>query len=645
MKSGQRLVFLAFSVLISACLVTSAFAAPVYKESPVLAKLVAAGSLPSVEKRLPDHPLVSNAPNIGTYGGILTYGTGGIDQTMNPYIPTEFSMAGSWSGNTLTLPSMLDDTKLEPDLAESWVVSRNGLTITFNLRKGVKWSDGQPFTVDDILFTYNDIILNPQMTGWYVDTVKSACTVGGKPVTMTKVNAYSFTVTMAKPDPQFIARVFSPSWVNMTILPRHEMIKVHPKYNPAATSNDWNTSRLPAKKPAVLAPWYPTVQSGGKFIWERNPYYWRVDREGQQLPYIDTFVWFAWENNSASALAVISGDLSGDFLGWMPDQVEVLKAQEANRSYYVQVFNVIRPQCVMILNLDDPDESLRTVFRNTKFKDAISLIINRAAIAEKMGILYSPLNSIIWPDTAKLSPAVAASLAVKDDQKLGLKMLDDMGIADKNGDGWREFPPGTPKAGQPFEFVLMGAIGDPRLKIAEEVKYQLDQLGFKVTLNPQSGEAFGTRITEGDYDALTEWVMGPSGTTMETMLDPATINATGDWVLAKMTPDGRVPPYQAKSAGKDVLPWQAQWNSIIKDYAAGKLKQQAAFDRALQVVVPNLPSVPLVAMHFMNVVPAKIGNYPTDIAPKIKTNYWPLSVRDWFNIYPYVRFWDWYYRS
>jgi peptide/nickel transport system substrate-binding protein len=646
MRSIKYYPFFVLLVFALVCFVTPGFAAPTYKEAPALAKLVSAGSLPPVEKRLPDHPLVSNAPNIGGYGGILTYGAGQLDLPMNPYIPVEFNMMGSWMGSTLTAVSLLDDTKLEPDLAESWAVSKDGLTITFNLRKGVKWSDGEPFTADDILFTYNDIILNPQMTGWYVDTVKSSCTVNGKAVKMTKVNDYVFTVTMTKPDADFVARVFSPGAANMTILPRHEMIKVHPKYASGATTNDWNTSRNPAKKPAVLAPWYPSATVGNKVIWERNPYYWRVDRNGQQLPYIDTFVQWNWDSSSAAALAVISGDLSGDFLGWMADQAEVLKAQEAARPYYVQVFNVLRPQATLIFNLDDADESLRMVFRNTKFKDALSLLFDRTTIAEKTGILFTPLKSIIWPDTAKLSPTVAAKFVVKEDQKLGLKMLDDMGIVDKNGDGWREFPPGTPKAGQPFEFVLMAGIGDTaRLKVAEEVKYQLDQLGIKVTLNPQPGETFAQRITEGDFDIVAEWVMGPSGTTMESMLVPNTIDSTGDWVLAKVRSDGRVPPYQPKTAGKDILPWQAQWMSIIQEYAAGKLQKKAAFDKALEVVVPNLPSIPLIAMHFMNVVPDKIGNYPTDIAPNIKANYWPLSQRDNFQLYVFVRWWDWYYRK
>lgn len=621
-------------------------AASKYSEAPSLVKLVKVGTLPSVDKRLPLHPLVSNAPQVGTYGGTLTYGFSQLDLPMNPYVPVDFNMAGAWMSSTLTMVSLSDDTKLEPDLAEKWVVSKDGKVITFYLRNGVKWSDGKPFNVDDILFTYNDVILNDKMAGWYVDTVKSACTVDGKPVKMTKINSYTFTVTMSKPDPDFIARVFSPSITTMTILPKHEMVKVHPKYNSKATANDWNTFRNPVKKPAVLWPWVPVAHSGNRFVWERNPYYWRVDRKGQQLPYVDTFVQWNWESSSAAALAVISGELSGDFLGWMADQATVLKEQEKSRPYSVQVFNVLRPQATLILNLDDEDESLRTIFRNIRFKDALSMLFDRASIAEKTGILFAPLRSIIWPDTAKLAPSVAAKYDVKDDQKQGLKLLDEIGITDKDGDGWREFPAGTPKAGKPLEFVVMAGIGDTaRLRVAEEVKYQLERLGIKVILNPQVSEAFVERIVTGNYDVITEWVLGPSGTTMDSLLVPNAIDSTGDYVLAKVKQDGRVPPYQPKTAGKDVFPWQSKWMQLIDDYTAGKIAKKAAFEKALEIVTPNLPSIPLIAMHFMNVVRDDIGNYPTDVSPQIRENYWPMSQRDQFNLYVYVRYWDWYYKK
>ena len=391
MMRPKRLVAIAtLGILVLGLTWTVPQAAIQYKEAPELAKLVKEGKLPSLAKRLPVTPLVSKAPAVGAYGGTLTYGFTQLDMPMNPYVPVDFNMAGSWMGSTLTMVSLTDDKTLEPDLAERWTVSKDGKTIIFYLRKGVKWSDGQPFTVDDILFTYYDIVRNDKMGGWYVDAVKSACTIGGKPVTMSKVNAYTLKVVLPKADPLFINRVFAPSETTLTIMPKHELMKVHPKYNSKVTANDWNASRNPVNKPAVLAPWIPNAHVGNKFIWTRNPYYWRVDRQGQQLPYIDTFVQWNWESSSAAALAVIAGELSGDFLGWMADQATVLKEQEASRPYNVQIFDVIRPQAVMILNLDDEDSSLKAIFRNNKFKEALGLIVDRKSIAEKTGILFTP---------------------------------------------------------------------------------------------------------------------------------------------------------------------------------------------------------------------------------------------------------------
>jgi peptide/nickel transport system substrate-binding protein len=616
------------------------------KEAPMLAEQVAAGTLPPLEERLPENPVVSSAPELGVYGGTISFGGGG-DTPWNPYVPVDFSPS-VWALCSTLFTLDANDPKaetLQPDLAERFETSEDGKTITIYLRQGVKWSDGEPFTVDDILFTYNDVIRDPQFTGGQTETLRANTTVGGEPVTMEKVDDYTFQVVMAEPSPGFVRLVFAPmGWDGQfVILPKHEMMDVHPKYNPAATAEDWNSARLPSQGAiAVLGPWVPVSISGDTQVLERNPYYWWVDQEGRQLPYLDRFVWWNWKDSSTAALAMISGELSVDPFGWGADQVAVLKESEADRPYSVIVFDAVRPGAALMLNYDTPDESLRSLFRDTRFKGALNLIIDREPLAEQLGILYAPYTSPLWPATeALLPPDIAAKYHVQEDRDRGLQILDELGIEDTDGDGWREFPAGTPKAGQPFEFIVSVASEETfRLRAAEEVKYQLEGLGIQVVLNAIEGTTFQNNLNSGNYDVKSEGF--PENfeiTNRELML----VRERVPWMV--LAQPGLNPQYQPLTAEQDILPWQAEWLQVMEEYAAGTIEQEAAFTQAMEIVAANYPIIPLASYHFLNVMRDDIGNNPMDYLPNIRQTYWPLPVRDRFEMFPYLHLHEWYYKQ
>lgn len=183
-----------------------------YKEAPELAKLVEEGKLPTVAERLPKNPLVVEpVEKIGQYGGDWRLGHVGTHLThMSRYMGYENLIRWSpgWKG-------------IIPNLAEKWEASEDAKEYTFYLREGVKWSDGAPFTADDILFWYEDILLNTDLT----PTIPKDF-VG---LTVEKIDDYTVKFIFEQPNGLFLMRA---AGVNMFILrPKHYLKQFHPKYN------------------------------------------------------------------------------------------------------------------------------------------------------------------------------------------------------------------------------------------------------------------------------------------------------------------------------------------------------------------------------------------------------------------------------
>jgi len=342
----------------------------------MLAELVKAGKLPPVEERLPkDVQVVQPVESIGKYGGTwhtVTWWPGAGNIKMKFYDPPV-----RWKP---------DYTGYEPGLAKSYEWSEDGKTITFKFREGVKWSDGQPFTTEDLKFWWEDLALNPdykviQVPWW-------ARNSDGTPITMEFPDDYTWVLKFDTAQwimPYILAQGFW-EWEPL-MKPKHFLIQWHPKYTPGATYE-----QLDLNDRWFETPGYPCLMAwclkeftpGQTWLFERNPYYWKVDPEGNQLPYIDYVHVELVQDMEVRKLRVAQGSYDCTFRG-IDDPTEIPFLTEQAEKYNYRIvpgwMNGAGAWPGWIVNMDyhedqeyDPaketeiSKEIRELIRNQKFR-------------------------------------------------------------------------------------------------------------------------------------------------------------------------------------------------------------------------------------------------------------------------------------
>ncbi|MGH3626088.1 MAG: ABC transporter substrate-binding protein, partial [Sciscionella sp.] len=361
-------------------------------ESPTLAAQVKAGTLPAVAKRLPDTPYVvpHNWLQRGKYGG-----------TMQLSVFTSQGVAGADSNREYfyghsPMRWLNDGLDIGPGLAETWSSNADTSEWTINFRKGLKWSDGQPFTVDDVLFWWEDIVL----PGHYAQVPPDDCRSGkGTLVKMSKVDDTTLKMTYDAPAPLTAEHMAAyvkgaigkngPIWV----LPKHYLKEFHPKYNPKVPKS-WDTigGLWESKSDWLRNPDCPTLigykcksfNNNQGMVLERNPYYYAITKDGDQLPYIDEITFNFVQDAQVAQLQVQQGKV--DFVqgGWMQlglNNVSTLKQNQQKSNLNVILWGTgSGTGQAGFLNYDYPDEKIRNLFREPKFRQALSYAFDRATL-------------------------------------------------------------------------------------------------------------------------------------------------------------------------------------------------------------------------------------------------------------------------
>ena len=405
-----------------------------FRQSPLLNDR----DLPPVAERLPDDPVVVvPLGEIGRYGGTARI-------TRNDYL----TFPNVESPMTISA----DMRTFLPNLAESWSVSPDGRTITLKLRAGIRWSDGTPLSSDDFLFVFNDLWLNKEYA-----PVTDRNVAGGR---AEKVDDLTFRYVFESPNPLFVNMLAQ--YGNFLILAKHYYRNFHPGYVDREVLSDriremgyisWmafiDACRRGQIEQSVDAPTLDAhrmiYRSPTLARYERNPYYFKIDPKGNQLPYIDAIESKVVENKEVITAMASSGQLDFSAYELRTQDIPLLKLGERTGAIKVLIWNRLHSSDVIIEpNYNYKDKRLRALYWDRRFRMALSLAINRPEMNE---IIYfgrgTPRQVTAHPSSACFVPAFARAYTEYDPVR-ARALLDEMGLEDVNGDGLREYPDGTP---------------------------------------------------------------------------------------------------------------------------------------------------------------------------------------------------------
>ena len=430
-----------------------------YKEAPMLADLVAKGELPPVEERLPENPLVVPVTeSIGVYGGTWHRGFLGPSD-YNNYVRVVYDALVRFSP---------DGSTIEPRLIESWESSDDFTTWTIHMRKGAKWSDGEPFTADDIMFWYEDVLLNTDLTPKVPKWMQSK---DGSTAVVAKVDDYTVTWTYTNPNTTLMMELANQDGGDKSyavFLPAHYLKQFHAKYANAdelakmvtdASFKTWGelfaTRKNPAENPdrPVMAAWKPATRVSDEIlVLQRNPYYVGVDSEGNQLPYIDEVQFKFFQDSQALNLAAIAGELDMQERHIIMGNYPVFKENEAAGKYRVITWSTFggSDAAITFNQTYDKDPVVAELLQSKDFRVALSYAIDRDEIKEAV---FLGLGEARQPVPAPWHPYYpgddVAFKYTEFNQDLANQMLDALGLTGRDGDGFR-----TNKDGKQFSIEI-----------------------------------------------------------------------------------------------------------------------------------------------------------------------------------------------
>lgn len=477
-----------------------------FNEAPMLAELVQAGQLPPVEERLPPEPLVVTPKNaIGTYGGTF------FGASMAPETTSDFQV-----GMVTGLFRFANDlSENYPEVATGYAFNEDFTSCTITLRQGIKWSDGEPFTANDMMFYFDDWQFNTDLQ----PTVSGQWIVGGERIGVTQLDDYTVEFTFAVPNPAFNLIHYSGAPVEPWRA-RHYVEQFHITYNPnanddavAAGYDSWQlyfqamasatTYNYGAQNPElpVLGPWRPLSNDTQRQQYERNPYYPKVDTEGNQLPYVDRVTIDYAGDLEVMNLRAISGELSVAGLDMQLINYPVIKDGEAGGDYATTlVYSERGADVALAFNQEHPDPVLKELFRDVRFRQALSVGIDRDEINEIVFLGQGTKRQATINETASFFKQEWGDHYATFDPEQANSLLDELGLDQRDGNGIRLRADGQPLT---FQLEFLPQEG-PKAEVCELVVRHWADLGIEVEAAARERSFLLERIDGGTQDA-TGW--------------------------------------------------------------------------------------------------------------------------------------------
>ena len=497
--------------------------------------------------------------------------------------------------------------QLEPSLAKQWDVDESGRTYTIHLRRGVRFSNGDNFGADDVLFTFQ-VLSDPNIPSQMVGQIE----IDGKPPAVTKIDDFTVKLSFQRPVGMGLRMLDS-----IPIIPKSRLLE---PYREGRFTSVWGPTVNP-QEVAGLGPFrLKEYQRGTKVVLERNPYYWKKDRNGQTLPYLDTVTFLIVPDLNSQALRFQRGELdlvSSPTLN--PENYASLRRRQT-----VYTLRDLGPGLTMDFlwfNLNrgvndrgkpyvDPDKL--SLFEKPEFRRAVSYALDREGMARSillgLGVpQYGPVSSgnRDWHNNA--IPRTGY------DPDRSRELLHQIGLRDANADGILEY--GSPS--RPLELMLFTTRGNSvREKTAQVIQDNLSKVGIRISVQHFLLNEIASRFMSSyDWETILFGLV-PTDVTPELQSELWFSSGTMHlWSPGQKKPERR---------------WEADIDSLIFKLVRSRdpAVRKASFDRAQEIWVGNMPAVPTFASDVLVGWSNRLGNVrPSILAPHLIWNAEELTVR------------------
>nr|PZN27760.1 MAG: galactoside ABC transporter substrate-binding protein [Chloroflexota bacterium] len=407
----------------------------------------------------------------------------------------------------MTGPMWLRGDKLEPvpNLAKSWEWSEDGRQLTMHLVRGIKWSDGVPFTADDVMFTWEDIILDPGVTrAW---TKRSAWQIDGQDITLEKVDDFTIRWTFPVPFPAY--KLFDMNELTWSVAPKHVLAPFHPRYDSSKDYQQFADALPPNSLPVVtMGPWVPVEYKTDEImIFRRNPYYWKVDESGKQLPYLNEIIFEKAATGVIRTTKVLAGAADHTNVENPSTYREVAtRAQDPNAPFRIEWgpetlgFSLLVNQAAVFGVTDERSKAVRELLRNVKFRRALTQAIDRDGIARAVadGPFFRAWPGGLYPGSQFFD--INSTVYYPFSPETSKALLAELGFTETNSDGILIWPSG-PLQGEPLLlglFAIEDQEGAPT--IAEALVPLFKDIGIQVNYRKLQGNAATELTTTGQWD-------------------------------------------------------------------------------------------------------------------------------------------------
>lgn len=584
-------------------------ALPAYSEPEWVTAFVEAGKLPPLAERLPAEPLVYKVGNMpdgpGVYGDVLRHVIGGRPEGWNFWAGQIYGWGGVDIGlvECLTRTGPLfqvkpEDLKPLPNLARSWEWSEDGRTLTVRLIEGAKWSDGDPFDVADIEFYWNDVILDEEVT-----PLMGASHATFSNATFAVVDDHTFTLSFETPFPEQV--LFALAYGNFCPGPSHVLKPHHPRHGGESYEAFRNAFPADFMNFPTMGAWAVVEHRPDDIIVKRrNPYYWKVDETGQQLPYIDEvqFRLSTWADRDVQAVAG-----SADFSNLeQPENFVASLQRSAEESAPARL--AFGPRSIgyqLMFNMSangwgEPDaraQAVRELNRNLDFRKAVTYAMDRQRLGDSLvrgpftaiypgGLLpsstfYDAASTVYFPFSAESAKAALAAA----------------GLTDTDGNGFVNLPGG----GDLNVTLLANADYATDRSLAEGVIAMMGDVGVQVTLASLPGKDYDNARQTGGFD----WKIRR----VDAWFVSATQNTLNLAPVGPQTSD----QHRANAAGEmELLPFEEEMVAAIQTFVSSSdpaVRVQAMKDYQ-RIFTQNVNAVGLTVFPGALIINKRFSNVP-----------------------------------